>query len=584
MLDDSGISPSALSAYVTQVGGVNVLTLDGDSTVGQLIILGDITVTGQAQIHVTGQATLTVRGMINLSDEAALVVDDHSTIEHRHNDSKTSKLTALNNAAVVIRNAKIVSDDWLSWSFNHATYFELDHADQSSSRIWNTIFGNYETTQLAIGGIAGIPADRDRFIAQGSVVHAGFWDKPRAQIDGSPDVFIELVLTGNPAINSGAVFADAELPAQITNWTFPGPSDQGIEFHLEITNSISKRWGVTLRAGADVTFRRPPGETEDLYINLNPSLTAPHSNATIEYDYLKTLGANDPPLSNQEFLWHGMRLVIDGLKPLPWSPYVGNANTQIIRNSDFADLAAGFGHGRTQMYDSTASIIIARLDVTNYISRTDVTGFHGGDLNASDDAIIVAANGVTADGQIVASDSGLVHLSGGTVHGGAVATGTGSKRGLIVISDGATIGESLTAQDDAIVIVADSTLLGAIEGIQGGTVYLLDAIYNASLLSGNVIVNPSSVTLASVNASGTTTAPLVNALVTGTVSTADTAAVAAVRSTLQGAVSAGDSSRIVIAGGSTVQSSITSGDHSNIAVSGSTLQGAVTASARAKSF
>lgn len=227
--------------------------------------------------------------------------------------------------------------------------------------------------------------DRAQLVIRGATLD----HESSADIDGSPDLFIELVW-------SDGVTVDEALPSKIGDevYAFPNEGEFGITLRLTARRAHASNWGITMRAANDVTLR----DTDHVTVTI--AVGEPWVDETVELEGLREQRYAD---QTWQVVDSTLRLVNTGANK--WSPIVGTSNTLIMRDSDLADQAFSWGDGRVVIEHSSLSTVRARDQVQITVRDSSVDG----DVVAQDDGRIVLER-TRVGGAVVEQDRGTVQV------------------------------------------------------------------------------------------------------------------------------------------------------------------------------
>jgi hypothetical protein len=333
---------------------------------------GPLILTGSQSIVIS--TDLAFKNDIVLRGDAVLTIRN-ATFTHLSDFSGQYTLTAYDRARVVIENATIKSSPWINWRFEHDSSLQMTNVTNRESQIWHGFQDRARAIAVGVSTFRGTVSDASSFL-----------------VDGAGDTFIETVYPRGSTVNEA-------YPRTIGSpgYVFPNTGETGGTFpQLLIRNVPVTAWGITYVPESAVTIT----DTDSLAVTFR--IDERFSGLTAEFSNL------GPKLyADQSWTTGGATLRLVNTKTLPWSPLVsGNNNTLVVRDSELADFAMGYGNSSAFFFNSSLNFVRANFGQRVTLNNCVVTG----DVVAGENGV-VTLNGSRVFGQIVRVANGQVFVN-----------------------------------------------------------------------------------------------------------------------------------------------------------------------------
>ncbi len=312
-------------------------------------------------------AYFTQRSSIILRDKATLIIED-SLFKHLQPYTWGSRLEALDDSQVIIRNSVVKSAGWTPWEFRDNSTLIMENTRNVFSAIWVSCG---DTSRCVVG-------NSSKF--EGTV-----YGSATLSVSDTSPLFVELALSSGSAM-------DEELPSSVQAYGFPNTGESGVPFTLEIRNAGRVRWGLSLDPNTRAVIR----DTRKLSVGIN--VGEPYRDMRVELLELRKKLYEDRTwvVGNTS-----LRLINTWVEN--WYPTAGDSNVLIVRDSDLADNALSSGDARIVYENVTIGFVRGR----DRVEFTIADSFIRGDVVAEDHSRITLIN-TKVRGKLIEKDSGRI--------------------------------------------------------------------------------------------------------------------------------------------------------------------------------
>ena len=309
------------------------------------------------------------KNQITIQDNAQLIIRD-SLFEHQMDYRMQHTMELTGNADVVVDDSIVYLNVGTNWNLYDNASLSYSNVEFDGVNVWHGVSGSAQITIDTMNIFGGTVSDNAYF-----------------DISGVSELEVEMVFPVGSIV-------DESFPVNIDSFSFPNEDDKNIDYSINITNSVSPSWGISVLPSSDITIR----DSESVIITFVIGL--PWEEETIELEDLLVTHYD-----NRTWTVLDSTLTLVNVSTLPWSPIVGRHNTLVIRNSELADNAFSWDHGTLIVESSSIDYLRAQEYVEMTITDCTVVG----DVLAIDNGKITLIN-TTVGGEIIEEDNGKVTI------------------------------------------------------------------------------------------------------------------------------------------------------------------------------